>query len=356
MWKIFSSRADHRWRYGACALYAGYLKLQTHSEYVILTAFLLQQWPQKSYSMLLYTLIACLVGSWDMAPSSYVDMFRRFGVIYCLDVSIYRCSYSELFPWKAGVYRTTWHPFPQDSCFPSHQSENSVTFPSPHPQNCSYAYIYVLLLYTLHYTFHVTVLNPSKYNCIYCLKCQTSCHKKQQRYISFRLDVTTVFKRLISFNLPKFWDFNLNFSFEFGLISRRNLQIRSEAQIDHSSDVKAADTWIWAHTVLNAQFKNALHIVIRTSSHCNRPWGPQRKITAVTLYMGKWSAPRPGCFYPRGKRPGYPLYRTLRGPQGRSPTPGFDPRTVQPLGSLCTPTELFQPTYLYGMNNNKVQA
>jgi hypothetical protein len=38
----------------------------------------------------------------------------------------------------------------------------------------------------------------------------------------------------------------------------------------------------------------------------------------------------------------YPLYRTLGGPQGRSgrlrkisPLPGFDPRTVQPVGS-CT--------------------
>jgi hypothetical protein len=39
----------------------------------------------------------------------------------------------------------------------------------------------------------------------------------------------------------------------------------------------------------------------------------------------------------------YPLYRRLGGPQGRSgrvrkisPTPGFDPRTVQPVASLYT--------------------
>ena len=39
----------------------------------------------------------------------------------------------------------------------------------------------------------------------------------------------------------------------------------------------------------------------------------------------------------------YPLYRRLDGPQVRSgrvrkisPPPGFDPRTVQPVGSRCT--------------------
>ena len=48
------------------------------------------------------------------------------------------------------------------------------------------------------------------------------------------------------------------------------------------------------------------------------------------------------AFYPRGTRR-YPLYRKLGGPQGRSgrvwkisPTPRFDPRTVQPLSSRYT--------------------
>jgi hypothetical protein len=52
---------------------------------------------------------------------------------------------------------------------------------------------------------------------------------------------------------------------------------------------------------------------------------------------GGWSTPRPGRFTP-GKESRYPLYRRLRGPQGRSgqgqrisPPPGFDPRTVQPV-------------------------
>ena len=50
-----------------------------------------------------------------------------------------------------------------------------------------------------------------------------------------------------------------------------------------------------------------------------------------------WSTPRPGRSTPR-KEVRYPLYRRLGGPQGRSgpvrktsPTPGLDPRTVQPV-------------------------
>ena len=41
--KILYSRTDHRCQYGACALHFGYLRLQTHSEYVIFTAFSMQQ-------------------------------------------------------------------------------------------------------------------------------------------------------------------------------------------------------------------------------------------------------------------------------------------------------------------------
>jgi hypothetical protein len=32
MWKILYSWAGHRRQYGACAFYAGYLRLQTHTE------------------------------------------------------------------------------------------------------------------------------------------------------------------------------------------------------------------------------------------------------------------------------------------------------------------------------------
>ena len=58
--------------------------------------------------------------------------------------------------------------------------------------------------------------------------------------------------------------------------------------------------------------------------------------------MGEGSASRPGCTLPPRKTR-YPLYRRLGGPQGRcgqvrkiSPPLGFDPRTVQPVGSRCT--------------------
>ena len=60
------------------------------------------------------------------------------------------------------------------------------------------------------------------------------------------------------------------------------------------------------------------------------------------LDVGGWSTPRPGRFTP-GKDTRYPSYRRLRGSQGRSerarnisPTPEFDPQTVQPLGSRQT--------------------
>jgi hypothetical protein len=57
---------------------------------------------------------------------------------------------------------------------------------------------------------------------------------------------------------------------------------------------------------------------------------------------GEGSASRPGRSLPPGKTR-YPLYRRLRGPQGRSgqlreisPPPGFYPRTVQPIANRYT--------------------
>jgi hypothetical protein len=61
MWKMLFSRTGHRRQYGAYALYAGYLRLQTHSEYVIFIAFLRQQWLLQRASMLRHTCIACIV-------------------------------------------------------------------------------------------------------------------------------------------------------------------------------------------------------------------------------------------------------------------------------------------------------
>jgi hypothetical protein len=60
------------------------------------------------------------------------------------------------------------------------------------------------------------------------------------------------------------------------------------------------------------------------------------------LSVGGWSTPRPGRITP-WEETRYPLYRRLGGPQGRSgrvrktsPSPGFDPRTVQPVASRYT--------------------
>jgi len=59
------------------------------------------------------------------------------------------------------------------------------------------------------------------------------------------------------------------------------------------------------------------------------------------LEGSRWTAPRPGRFTP--EKDSVPIYRRLGGPQGRSgrvrkisPTPGFDPRTDQPVESRYT--------------------
>jgi hypothetical protein len=79
----------------------------------------------------------------------------------------------------------------------------------------------------------------------------------------------------------------------------------------------------------------------------NRIENPEsgRSIALHSLVLGtrrgEWSAQRLGRFTPRKTR--YSLYRRLGGPQGRSgrvrkisPLLGFDPRTVQPVGSRYT--------------------
>jgi len=54
MWKNILDSDSIRRQYGACALHAGYLRLQTHthSQYVILIDFPLQQWLRERTSML----------------------------------------------------------------------------------------------------------------------------------------------------------------------------------------------------------------------------------------------------------------------------------------------------------------
>jgi hypothetical protein len=76
------------------------------------------------------------------------------------------------------------------------------------------------------------------------------------------------------------------------------------------------------------------------------PWGEQKYSSTLFLTSalegGEGSASRLGRTLPPGKTR-YRLYRRLGGPQGRSgrvrkisPPPGFDPRTVQPVGSRYT--------------------
>ena len=66
-----------------------------------------------------------------------------------------------------------------------------------------------------------------------------------------------------------------------------------------------------------------------------------RESSGIALFLtsalegGEGSASRPGRTLPPGKTR-YPLYRKLGGPQGRSPPPGFDPRTFQSVGSRYT--------------------
>ena len=71
----------------------------------------------------------------------------------------------------------------------------------------------------------------------------------------------------------------------------------------------------------------------------------------TALEEGEGSASRPGRSLPPGKTR-YSLYRRLGGSQGRygqvrkiSPSPGFDPRTVQPVASRYTDWTTW-PTHL----------
>jgi hypothetical protein len=64
VWKMWKSQTGRRRRYGAFALHAVYHKAaDTHSEYVILTAFPLQQWLYECASLLRNTYAAFLVCS-----------------------------------------------------------------------------------------------------------------------------------------------------------------------------------------------------------------------------------------------------------------------------------------------------
>ena len=89
--------------------------------------------------------------------------------------------------------------------------------------------------------------------------------------------------------------------------------------------------------------------------------------TTTALEWGVGSASRPGRSLPPEKTR-YPLYRRLGGPQGRSgqvrkisPSPGFDPRTVQPVASRYTdyatrPIAYYRPNILLRIQKNLLFA
>ena len=77
-----------------------------------------------------------------------------------------------------------------------------------------------------------------------------------------------------------------------------------------------------------------------TKAQRGRRWIPPL-LSTLALDGGGWSGPRPSHFTP--EKTWYPLYRRLGLHQGQSgqvrkisPPPGFDPRTVQPVGSCYT--------------------
>jgi hypothetical protein len=113
-----------------------------------------------------------------------------------------------------------------------------------------------------------------------------------------------------------------------------------------------------------SRFESGRSIWCRYVSPFHRP---QRPLGRVELYStpfltsalegGEESAARLGCALPPGKTR-YPLYRRLGGPQGRSgqvrkisPPPGFDSRTVQPVGSRYTDYAT-RPTHLMFLVEN----
>jgi len=92
----------------------------------------------------------------------------------------------------------------------------------------------------------------------------------------------------------------------------------------------------------------------------NGPEGELRYISTLSLTSlldgGGWSTPRRGRFTP-WKEIRYPSYKRLGGPQARSgrvrkisPTPEFDPRTVQPVASRYT--DYANPAHTHSSNSS----
>ena len=93
-------------------------------------------------------------------------------------------------------------------------------------------------------------------------------------------------------------------------------------------------------------------LIYSTHNGDDAPQNCSTLLFTSALEEGEGSASRPRRTLPPGETR-YPFYRRLDGPQGRSgqvrtisPPLGFDPRTVQPVGSRYTDYAT-QPTLLF---------
>jgi hypothetical protein len=104
--KILYSRTSHRLQRGACAVHAGYLRLQTQSDYIICIAFPLQQWLQLRVSVLRDTYIVgpakfsqrCGLHSSGMTPRHWVVGSRCFETMYWSHLQWSKCQKRTLHP------------------------------------------------------------------------------------------------------------------------------------------------------------------------------------------------------------------------------------------------------------------
>jgi len=71
--KMLLNGAGHKWQYGACALFAGYRRLQTSTRSEMLTGFPLQHWLHGRAWVLLYTYMSCLASFWFGLSASCCD-------------------------------------------------------------------------------------------------------------------------------------------------------------------------------------------------------------------------------------------------------------------------------------------
>jgi len=132
---FFNNRAVYeiRWKNNVqrCRPYGGWIikVTNTHSQYVILTAFPLQQWLQGRVSMLLYTYIVCLIWHYDCLSHSLKWLHEiRDRVLVRVQLKVFNASSNSahslrIRPLLLGFCQFFWLPdctggnHPDDGCF-----------------------------------------------------------------------------------------------------------------------------------------------------------------------------------------------------------------------------------------------